>query len=125
MTTKKPQPLDLIQTGKNFLEDFAKEILKEVKKELNEKYPQKEIVAHAKIYTFIRKLVDDIKQCLKSACEFYLRYKDKPMKLMLDFKYNDFAKIVSKKFYPLKNSKQKELYNEWLFKLAFKDVIGK
>ena len=97
MTTKKPQPLDLIQTGKNFLEDFAKEILKEVKKELNEKYPQKEIVAHAKIYTFIRKLVDDIKQCLKSACEFYLRYKDKP-KLLI----KEQIKKVTRMFVPYK-----------------------
>ena len=63
---------------------------------------------------------------VKSACEFYLKYKDKARDLLKDFpKYEkEFDRFV-------KPFKGKELpmwfigakYNEWLFKLAFKDVM--
>ncbi|RLJ09843.1 MAG: hypothetical protein DRP15_02180 [Candidatus Aenigmatarchaeota archaeon] len=67
---------------------------------------------------------------VKSACEFYLRYKDKPELLIKEqSKYEEEAtgfiealsscgEWFSDDIYEIKND-----YNKWLFKLAFKDVI--
>jgi len=59
---------------------------------------------------------------IKSACEFYLRYKDKPELLVKECsKYKEDAKqfIFNKKL----NWYLKDQYNEWLFRLAFKGVL--
>ncbi len=76
---------------------------------------------------------------IKSACEFYLRYKDNPELLIKEHpEYSNCE--VSKSIGTLKSLieyqkwdtggeideillDEKE-YNEWLFKLAFKDVLG-
>ena len=76
-------------------------------------------------------LLEEIKQRIKAACEFYLRYKDKP-------------ELLIKNHYPLLKSMEKkdkwaflllfaipqkikikntDAYNKWIFKLAFKDVF--
>ena len=91
---------------------------------------------------------DDLKQRIKSACEFYLKYKDDPellWKEQLDNIEKLKAKIRLQQF--LTNIREipspkgevscvhgwdmydkckllKE-YNKWLFKLAFKDVFEK
>ena len=64
--------------------------------------------------------IDDI----KSACKFYLRYKDNPklfseeqFKIRWEY-YSDLGYLVWNM-----NRKQWENYNEWLFCLAFKDVF--
>ena len=68
--------------------------------------------------------IEFIKQRIKSACEFYLRYKDKPYLLIKEypkyekevkqFETSDGIAVDGEGFY----------YNKWLFKLAFKDVLG-
>ena len=81
------------------------------------------------------------KEDIKSACEFYLRYKDKPELLKKEFptslkvgkkefgaedELNNFLRIIKEKItflqgFEIEIFKQK--YNDWLFKLAFKDVL--
>jgi len=67
-----------------------------------------------------------VKQRTKSACEFYLRYKDRPdlfekeQKDLIDYDTWDFRHHT---FVILKGNRASE-YNLWLFKLAFKDVLG-
>jgi len=68
-----------------------------------------------------------VKQRIKSACEFYLRYKDNPKLLISEHKkyYDDVVGNFFRSF----NSKTLEeyydidKYNEWLFKLAFKAML--
>jgi len=71
---------------------------------------------------------------IKSACEFFLRYKDNPKLLIKEHpEYKKYIKEAWKWAFkePNKNihySKQDILdvyrsYNEWLFKLAFKSVL--
>jgi len=81
-------------------------------------------------------LVNYFKYKLKSACEFYLRYKDKPKLLIkehpeyeAEFINSDF-KLVRFPLPPMKTAFFIELedgeldkYNDWLFKLAFKDIF--
>ena len=61
-------------------------------------------------------------QDVKSACEFWLRYKDRPNLFLNEQK--EFAEEVIDKFYDeTKGWKNLDKYNEWLFRLAFKDVF--
>ena len=83
---------------------------------------------------------------IKSACEFYLRYKDKPESLIkehLEYEkvkiwiykndptYVDEAKTIREIIEEIEwdndlgdvNIFHMEKYNDWLFKLAFKDVL--
>ena len=79
--------------------------------------------------TEIDELINKIKQRIKSAYEFYLKYKDKPELLIKEHpKYEK----ETKKFYKKgRKTRHREIiglwhldnYNEWLFKLAFKDVM--
>jgi len=79
------------------------------------------------------------RQGIKSACEFYLRYKDNPngffyspYQNLIDSKemyllifelvrYSVLSKLPPKKIEGIMLKLQK--YNDWLFKLAFKDVL--
>ena len=66
----------------------------------------------------------DVKQSIKQACEFWLRYKDNP-KLLVKEHEEYTARVVSicgnnpntQKIYGYLE------YSEWLFKLTFKDVL--
>jgi len=116
--TKKPQPLDnkVYVTWNFFREDqelATEENLKRIK----------EMVSNIQLFI----LFEDI----KSACEFYLRYKDKPLLLIKEYpkyleslahfnlpKLIDFTKEFGVEF-------EYSKYNDWLFKLAFKDVFEK
>jgi len=89
-----------------------------------------------------------VKQCIKSACEFYLRYKDKPGLLIKEcpelikkfVKEHDLMEVFFAKEDILEIkvvdgsiiafledrtglSFSKKEYNDWLFKLAFKSVL--
>jgi len=67
-------------------------------------------------------LLVKVKQRINSACEFYLKYKDNP-------------ELFSKEQYKIKWERYRDIgclvwvkkmwinYNEWLFKLAFKEVL--
>jgi len=64
----------------------------------------------------IRTTLLEVRKHLKSACEFYLRYKDKPHLLIQEHpKYEKQAR---------KFLDDVEKYNDWLFKLAFGGVLG-
>ncbi len=75
--------------------------------------------------------IKEIKSRIKSACEFYLRYKDNP-DLLLD-EYKEIDDVLSEEFgedwlWQFREDKLmrpliKLEYNEWLFKLAFKGVF--
>jgi len=82
----------------------------------------------------LKELIKEIKQRLKSACEFYLRYKDKPELLFKDFKVKKIGDIcnlfgIEWTEIDLRFRKGKaivvidENYNEWLFKLTFKPIL--
>lgn len=75
-----------------------------------------------------------IKKRIKSACEFYLKYKDNPELLIEEFKGAWVEMELSKfrEFYAESKIKKVRLvtwnlrkYNAWLFKLAFKSVLEK
>jgi len=81
----------------------------------------------------IEKLIEEIKQQIKQACEFYLKYQSKPF-ILLNYGYH---LLTEKQLIELKNIINKiensppdiafeqlyPEYNEWLFKLAFKGVL--
>jgi len=61
------------------------------------------------------------KEDVKSACEFYLRYKDRAKKFITDFP--EYAENIVLIVDVYTDGKRMVDYNEWLFKLAFKDVF--
>jgi len=66
-------------------------------------------------------LIKEIKQRIKEACKFYLRYKDHPKLLVKEHpeykkEFDKFFTSYYKIFYE---------YNKWLFKLTFKPVFEK
>jgi len=115
----KPQPLDLQEIDKlrdAKLEEFSKKLLEEGGSlEIGKQY----VVFPASddfvvlIGNIIKEPLEKFKQRLKSACEFYLRYKDRPDLLRKEQKFN----------YEKKGIQTLDKYNTWLFKLAFKDVF--
>lgn len=90
-------------------------------------------------------LKKEIKQRIKSACEFYLRYKDEPEELLKDFPelsnkkialldifdeplkfvtLRKFIEIIENLDYDVYVRQIDNSYNEWLFKYAFKSVFN-
>jgi len=73
--------------------------------------------------------IDKIKQRLKSACEFYLRYKDRPALLAKEIpKYRKEVEKFGEReaLFPVLHRTYEwdfKKYNKWLFKLAFKGVM--
>jgi len=116
-----PNPLDLelkIKEISNLLEMLAfSNLTYEERKELKET-----------IETDIKSLLNKIKQRIKEACEFYLKYKNNPSLL---WKENTKYRKKLKKFGITKKWVSEDCdelydwedYNEWLFKLAFGDVL--
>ncbi len=98
----KPQPLDL-EEFKDWIEKKEEEIY-EKEGYIDDVYLNEQIIK-------------EIKQRLKSACEFYLRYEDKP-KLLIEEQ-----SFLKKMMEDLEMIKTDPNYNSWLFKLAFKDVL--
>ena len=106
----KPQPLDLEGIDEKMIE------------ELNKKQPHD-------LQTEIDIFKQAIKQRLKSACEFYLKYKDNPDLLMKE--QPEYEKETKKFYSKGRKTKHRDIigmwhldeYNEWLFKLAFKKVL--
>jgi len=109
MTEEKLKPLDLEDIWKWFEEKFGEDAM-------NRYYGYE-----------TTRLIEEILQRIKSACEFYLRYKDKPELLIEEHpelkrkckRLNRWA--YESEYKPHSNMAE---YNEWLFKLAFKKVIG-
>jgi len=85
------------------------------------------------IFSLLGEFKDDIKNQIKSACEFYLKYKGKPKLLGWDYPLfiDKIDEIYKKRIeaeealgpnYKPSNTFIDE-YNEWLFKEAFKSVL--
>ena len=89
----KPQPLNLKKIHEVLMKEGDNEFTKVVK-------------------------VEDI----KSACEFYLRYKDKPELFCKEHFEIDYYKFNDEWFITSTKSEGVN-YNDWLFKLAFKDIF--
>lgn len=120
MTETKPKPLDL-KIGRIWNWISKDEVVKEFQdgKGLD-------VVIVKRVATLT---TEYIKQRIKSACEFYLRYKDKPEEFFEDFDNFNFS--IEKKeeladfICRVRNCSKEDLewvlndYNEWLFKLAF------
>jgi len=73
-----------------------------------------------------------IRKHIKSACEFYLRYKDNPRLFLAKESDSKYVFNYIRKIENILNHKNPSYiawklasfdYNEWLFKLAFKDVF--
>lgn len=76
----------------------------------------------------INELINEIKRRIKSACEFYLRYKNHPELLVAEHE-ELIDEMLENKLIDYKHALKGLIvygkkYNEWLFKLAFKDVLG-
>jgi len=112
---EKNEPLDLEEIKKEIKEEVLQWLYKEVKQP--DKYLISIALGHA-----IRKTVERIRK----ACEFYLRYKDKPRLLWKEFEFSDVDD--EKKCGEFVDRQEEEVfvideYNEWLFKLAFRGVF--
>jgi len=110
----KPEPLDLSNIEKDVLNEYVVGI--------SLKYIEEFQLEPEQIMKLLSLLTQEIKQRIKSACEFYLKYKDKPKQLIIDYpEYEEEVKRFMKGMFisPIAIIK----YNEWLFRLAFKDVM--
>ena len=108
MKQEKPQPLDLKEIEEEIIDRFNEHQPHELQEELD--------------------LIKEVlKQRLKSACEFYLRYKDNPELLIKE--HQTYEPEIMAKFFIGYGNNDKLLvfdiikYNEWLFKLTFKPIL--
>jgi len=133
-------PLDLKPED---LHKWYLEATKELKPESyneNAQKPYNELTDEQK---FIDEFIcEKIKQRIRSACMFYLKYKDKPEllvkerpdKAMIEIDYDTAEDIVKEIHRIIERYGKVEAqatirlkiieYNEWLFRLSFKDVLG-
>jgi len=128
--SEKPQPLDLKDI---ILKDDLKEQFDIVIDTLTTGGVDNKEEAITLIHCLLEAFQENLKQRIKSACEFYSRYKDNPELLIQEhpeyentltrfLKDLPFAVPFNEKmFNPLYFDYKK--YNKWLFKLAFKDVF--
>ena len=139
MKGNEPKPLDLEGIKKKTLDKFERlEDLKKIEYEklthsekwdylanLIKKHRSGEVNLFTSSYEMIIELTtEEIKRRIKSACEFYLRYKDKPE--LLAKEHPELEDKIRPKNYHLwywYDAYNLERYNKWLFKLAFKSVL--
>jgi len=142
MRENKPKVLDLEGIERKLLKDFKK-VFEDMKKEMEwdinfedfissermlkediEEIKSLEIDYEYSVLIGMLYMFKKLQQRIKQACEFYLRYKDKP-ELLLKEQRNLVGIPEGTEFYPpgLIHLKDKYKYNEWLFRLAFKDVF--
>ncbi|MCD6434531.1 MAG: hypothetical protein J7L14_02885 [Candidatus Diapherotrites archaeon] len=123
----KPKPLnfeDTISRLKDEIQQIEEELY-EIKKDeklfrredIINLYKYKLLWRKTEVQTMIT-LIKNVKQRIKSACEFYLRYKDKP-ELLFEEK-RKYRATLAHLFGDDKNTSR---YNKWLFELIFKDVL--
>ena len=106
----KPQPLDKIYISNTVDEEDLLEATDDNKKLFKDCIGEKPLL--------ICKLED-----IKSACEFYLRYKDKPALLWKEREEYRRNLIKLDKLEDDYFRFDTDEYNEWLFRLAFRSVI--
>ncbi len=125
------KPLDLDIKLNSVFHNIEDELLWRLEKKKLNKTEIRSILKGSKEY-----LLKEIKQRIKEACMFYLRYKDHPKLLIKE--HPKYKKEFTKTFLEMMNYSPERLmdnkykwismlmeYNEWLFKLAFKDVFEK
>ena len=111
---------------------------KKMREAFEQWYHSREFVPHGVMimnlcYLGFKQGAEYMRQQIKSACEFYLKYKDKPKLLGKDYPLfiEKIDEIYKKRIeaeealgpnYEPSNSFTEE-YNEWLFKEAFKCVL--
>jgi len=117
----KPKPLSL--------KEFEKWIDNR-RKSLKHQFKSKnyELSARAKLVWewlgMVKKEYKKHKQHLKSKCEFWLRYCQKPDLLQKDYPIL-YSMWIEYFITRIKDSEEeRKSYMEWLFKLTFKDVLG-
>jgi tRNA-dihydrouridine synthase len=143
----KPKPLDLEGIEEEVIEEFKEKEKRERKRfdEMTNKeqwdYIAEAIKKHRNNYPksmdeYKRRLLilfkNKLKQRIKKACEFYLRYKNNPSLLFNNvFQFDDLKELRDNRKLAewsetqlLLRQKMSKIdldkYNEWLFKLAFK-----
>jgi len=130
----KPKPLDLEDLASIEHEqwiEWSKAVAGEVSRDRAKRWeaywiPYKQLPDGVKEQD--RAYAKKVLERIKSACEFYLKYKDNPKQLVqeqediLDLSDTQTQFLVRQKdsFYTETAILE---YNEWLFKLAFKDVF--
>jgi len=128
-----PKPLDLKDIEKKTFEYFC-EMLFETKKprDITEwsdigKIGGEHGIDAEEIQEVVEFTIKEIKHRIKSACEFYLRYKNNPELLIKEHpEYEEDVKMFLDEYETAKagvNVWYLRKYNEWLFRLAFKDVL--
>jgi len=131
MLKTKSQPLDL-EVEHIFVNDLAEATINMIIQGLTtkEQIVDSKEEAITLIFDLVQEIVNaEIKQCLKSACEFYLRYEDNPSLLAKEHPklrqklYECVPKAWIESMEPDELYDWKD-YNDWLFKLVFKDVLG-
>ena len=122
----KPKPLDL--NFNPYPKDIFPDISKEEYKKIDELLQHKFGFTIDRLAGYIsRKVLSGLKQefteRIKAAYEFYLKYKNRSGLLIED--YPEYKKEIDEIWerYILGDEFIKA-YNEWLFKLAFKSVLG-
>jgi len=116
----KPKPLNLREV--------------DMRKAFDEWYFSRDFVPHGSMITNLcyqgfKKGIEYMKQHIKSACEFYLKYKDNPRLFVYENpKYiEEINELLGENWKSIKSRKMNTLHNEifnnWLFKLAFGDVF--
>jgi len=114
--TPKPEPLDF--------EEVYKKIREWAIKNGQVSYEGATIQITPTPKEITKKTIEEIKQRIKSACEFYLRYKDNSNLLINEHPEYERENIVDCALIePIEETRAK--YNDWLFKLAFKDIFNK
>ena len=88
---------------------------------------EKTLLEHPFTHEDLQWLLKKISERVRSACEFYLKYKDDPMLLLNEYrdKYEEIKVPEGVEFYPpgVVKCVDTKKYNAWLFKLAFKDIF--
>jgi len=134
--TEKPKPLDLEEIKKKIFERFCEELFGTKKpRDITEwsdigKIGGEHGIDAEEIEELVEFTINETLQRIRKACEFYLRYKDKPSVLWNE-RINYIKKIKKgKELWKFIEKLNKErcitlrLYNEWLFKLTFRGVFG-
>jgi len=114
----KPEPLDL---------DIERRLIKGISK--TSTWTTDEVISF--VNDVLKTNLNDLKQHIKSACEFWLRYKNNPELLWDERKeYRKQMKELPIMWFDIKikgdvwfENEDIDVYNEWLFKLAFGDVF--
>jgi len=116
--------LDLEEIEKEVLSLFDKEKFRvmNIKSEKQQSYYSGRLEEIGVLRRTIRTHLKNIlREPIKSACEFYLRYRNNPE--LFEKEMEKYKDVISKLRSEWHN--WEEHYDKWLFNLAFKDILGR